>query len=552
MPKRTKSHEVDEVAQRVFRDEIPAKWVIRKQDPDYGIDFLVEIFEASLSGASSESSGLAFAVQLKGTGKLKLRNGHVKFSLATEHLAYYLDHCRQPVFLVVADVAARAGYWIFLQQYALKSLMGIPWRSTRTVTIAIPLKNRLNDIASLELAVKDADKFMANLRPGAIPASILAERQRLESLDPRFAVKIQATENQKHVILDAKELVSGSIIFKGPSERLQSKCLDLIDRGLPVEFSPNEIEVSGSPLLREAFGKGGSLQFARNIQCSLNLVALKNQEAVVARIDSIPAMITGGRREWRIEGGLSDSPLRIKMVITLGSDLGRIPIHCNLSVRFSNWEGQSILSLAYFEQIFSLISYVAQPKITSKIELCRSGNLLAAIECETAFSVFAKDLLRFFEILRTARRLAKRFNVVPNYPKDFGCKEIMEIEELGRFCTMIDKPETVGSLEISASFAPKSLELFLRIAADHRKKGAVLSLSKDGRDFLFLGRKINIGPHRYIVTDTTFVSTPNEIKTAFDASASGEVNVKWRGNKKAKMRIELAGSKSRTPDQELE
>jgi len=45
MPRRAKSHETDEAAQGVFKAAIPKDWVVREQRPDYGLDYVVEIFE---------------------------------------------------------------------------------------------------------------------------------------------------------------------------------------------------------------------------------------------------------------------------------------------------------------------------------------------------------------------------------------------------------------------------------------------------------------------------------------------------------------------------
>lgn len=47
--KRTKSHEIDTQAQRIFSTRIPVGWVARKQYPDYGIDYEIEIFHKGKS-----------------------------------------------------------------------------------------------------------------------------------------------------------------------------------------------------------------------------------------------------------------------------------------------------------------------------------------------------------------------------------------------------------------------------------------------------------------------------------------------------------------------
>ncbi len=62
MSERTRSHELEELSVRRFRDRLPPKWVSRSKQPDYGIDCEVEVFDED--GAST---GLMFLVQLRAT-----------------------------------------------------------------------------------------------------------------------------------------------------------------------------------------------------------------------------------------------------------------------------------------------------------------------------------------------------------------------------------------------------------------------------------------------------------------------------------------------------
>ena len=52
---------IEEESNRAFTSALPSAWVPRRQEPDYGIDFIVEIFE------DGRSTGLSFNAQLKGT-----------------------------------------------------------------------------------------------------------------------------------------------------------------------------------------------------------------------------------------------------------------------------------------------------------------------------------------------------------------------------------------------------------------------------------------------------------------------------------------------------
>lgn len=81
MPKRTRSHELEELSIARFNDLLPAKWVSRPKLPDYGIDREVEIFDPN-----GNSTGLSFLVQLRATDNAEIADRVV---LETDELDYY-------------------------------------------------------------------------------------------------------------------------------------------------------------------------------------------------------------------------------------------------------------------------------------------------------------------------------------------------------------------------------------------------------------------------------------------------------------------------------
>ncbi len=107
MPKRHKSHQIEDISRRAFEDLLPDRWVWRDKNKDYGIDGEVEIFDSK-----EHDTGLVFWVQLKGTesqNKTKI----LSVDLNVETLQYYkkLDI---PVLLVRHSVVEEACYikWV--------------------------------------------------------------------------------------------------------------------------------------------------------------------------------------------------------------------------------------------------------------------------------------------------------------------------------------------------------------------------------------------------------------------------------------------------------
>jgi len=153
--KRPMTHQIDERAQRVFKDALPPAWVVNEQPNDYGKDYLVEISEddGTLTGDS-------FFVQLKGQNSATIKHDEktVTYVLETKYSTYYLDKVRDiPVFLFVVDVSQKDGWWLFHQE----SLKSDPtWRDFKSRTLRLPLKNRLNDTHAIRKAVANAKKWM--------------------------------------------------------------------------------------------------------------------------------------------------------------------------------------------------------------------------------------------------------------------------------------------------------------------------------------------------------------------------------------------------------
>ena len=93
MPKRTRAHILEEESRKHFNGLVPDSWIIRKPDPDYGIDAEIEIFSKDGS-----PTGLMFFVQLKATDQKNLSKA-LKFSFKKDTLRYYYN-LELPVLLV--------------------------------------------------------------------------------------------------------------------------------------------------------------------------------------------------------------------------------------------------------------------------------------------------------------------------------------------------------------------------------------------------------------------------------------------------------------------
>lgn len=93
LPKRSRSHQLEDISINKFRSLLPAEWVYRTPTHDYGIDGEVEIFDAD-----GYTTGMRFLVQLKASDSKKV-NEALKLRLRIEKLNYF-NQLNQPILIV--------------------------------------------------------------------------------------------------------------------------------------------------------------------------------------------------------------------------------------------------------------------------------------------------------------------------------------------------------------------------------------------------------------------------------------------------------------------
>jgi len=116
-PKRTDTHIKESDSWKIFRNHIPARWIIREvSERDYGIDCYIE-----LVNNDGEVAGDLLSGQLKGTDNIEWRekeNGkkEATFSGVKAETIHYWMNLPVPVFLLVADLSDRNLYFAPVKQ----------------------------------------------------------------------------------------------------------------------------------------------------------------------------------------------------------------------------------------------------------------------------------------------------------------------------------------------------------------------------------------------------------------------------------------------------
>ena len=411
MPQRPKQHEIDERAQTLFRSLIPPAWVRNELHPDYGKDYVVEVFR------DGKPAGLEFYVQLKGTEKLRRDGQNIRFRLQWDHLAYYLRQARLPVFLMLMDVARGCGYYCFLQGYLQEKRIGIPQKVSGFLLLKIPASNLLSDMATLEKQVESARQFM-------MTHSIRMEEWRMQAIDPRFEVKINASGGKSTVALRAREPVNINVAF-APTARPE----DIRDfgRGYAVPVAPGTCMVTGTPLLKDRTITSIQASFSKNPEAVL--VAHDKTGREIRAIPGIVGKLTGGMEEFQFQGEIPGSPL--SLAIQGRRKDGGIRVSAEFRFGFSKWVGRSLVRLGHFETVKSLLELFQDGARFSIEGILNSGMDVGVIPFDDDF----RSMLRVVEALSKAMTIARHFGTELHMPASISAEDLTNIDLLFNLVT---------------------------------------------------------------------------------------------------------------------
>lgn len=528
-----RTHQIDDLAQRVLRNALPPTWVLNEQHNDYGKDYLVEIGEDN-----GDLTGSGFYVQLKGQEKANISADGtlVKYSLESKYAEYYLDKVKDlPVFLIVVDVNQKKGWWLFLQPTLDADQT---WRNQNSITVRLPAANDIADTASLHKAVDEAKKWMRLHHPESIHESVLAHKERITRTDPRFDVAVSLIDDQPNFTLLAKEEVPLTFSFSGTPEDIRKKLSNLMDRGALVAFKPGEVKVTGSKLFEPIEQTGCSIQAEINLAGTLTLACRGAEGRELARLSDVPGRFTGGRKELWFEGELVNSPLTVELGPIAPGVGGSVELNLNLH----KWDGRSLNQLAYFDRLFQFFHTLPQ-SVETEIDCQQDGNRVFAVALPIQVQPFAEPLARYLEILSKARQIAHRFGVNPEWSVKAFDEDAQETaEQLYAVFFENGWTQRMPNVRLKASCIRKNFRF--NVVKQATKPGH-LRLTSDCT-YEFFGEKIEVGRLIQDYTDMS-IKVLNKKQPAKKANGKGKGRGKKGRNTKPPVRrtidIAMVGSK---------
>ncbi len=348
---------------------MPPSWLLRRQHPDFAVDYQVEIVEG-------EPTGFRFAAQIKGArhrGRVKLQR-----KISTKTLRYLRDAERLPAFIFLIDVDLGSAHWVFAQQY-LREKVPLARLRQRTVTVRFSDENDLSDLPRFRQFLIRAEKYVTDLFPGTPLAAISKRKNDLERLDPRMEVKVSMVEGREQIEIEPRESLSIARIIAGENTRHAVAVDSFVRHGEPLELPPENIQVD-SPLLEallaECRGEAMLVQPPKH-PGTLRVEFDTSQEASsLLHIDGSWRM---GTESLTFTGSIPGTPLTVESRIVPTDFVSRKELLVSFGFNWQRWEGRRLTALPWFAEIQRLVTQIVDG-LPVRISWFLDGNGLCQAE----------------------------------------------------------------------------------------------------------------------------------------------------------------------------
>jgi hypothetical protein len=381
-------------------------WIVRDRDHDVFVDYEIERTEAG------EPTGKIFYAQLKSHRSVTPKNSNANEVIETKHLKYYAD-CHIPVFLFVVDITARTGYWVFIQEWLENASADSRLSEQASMTVTVPVANRLDDTPALLSATRKAAAFMREKHPGSVNAAINSDIARLTAIDPRFDIKLAIIDSKKHYSLSPREPVPFRLKIAGEHTKAFQ---ELIEYGRPLNLPSGTVEFEGFPLLdalkSEGMLTGLNLTPAISRQCDLEFWVEGDLDSPRIRLEGRIAPGTAG---LLYIGGLESLPLKVEIKTPPLTIQRPAVATMTVSWDWSAWSGIELLSLPYFDALHSLSRAASEGKSIQHRFSFQGGRLTAGVLGKRNDTPFAAPAL-LLATLAKARAVATTVNAKPILP----------------------------------------------------------------------------------------------------------------------------------------
>ena len=437
--------DIDERAKRVFESELSDHWIPTQEVPDkQHLDYRVHIREGG------KPSGLEFAVQLKGVDRPRVTKNGLAKSFRKKHLEFWIDRCRQPVFLILVDTTREEAYFRFIHDWNRER--GDSWRENKVSSIVhFSRDNRVSDDDRFYAAVTAADLGMRRLRPGPFPDAARVEIERLRSIDDRFDYHLSFHGHTQRVTANPHDTVLGGFELRG--QDALEKFRRMRSTGEPVDYDPGEIRLSGGGIFDEmsqvAARQKVTLQTEASLDCEVGIDTENDSRGRRSALPLLRGTMRGGTERRRFECRLGDTPVGIRGEIAFIRQGPGVQIEAEyrLLLNLDSWANQPILCLPGFVEVERFLLELGAADNTFVIlRLTDQLAVEGTLEPDRVQAI-VENVGPRMALVSSLRSAASTLEVSPPLP-DFGTLPQEDLAALGLLCSVAEAGQLVVPMPV--------------------------------------------------------------------------------------------------------
>jgi len=338
-------------SEKIFKSLIPDSWLIKEQNPDFYIDYSIEIVE------NGELTGKICYVQLKGKSNLKISHKEIVYQLSSKHLIYFRDNLQIPVFLIVTDINQNEGYWVFLQKYINDNYYKeIP---EQTKSIRIPEINALSKNILFSKAIIESQKYMTDLHSSSIVKAYSNLKSNIDRKYPGSSLMFVADNDKINFSINN---FKGPLTFtvKNEKKEFYQEIFEQSKKtGKSFTIKTEDIIISGFDFLNDLIKETNITEIvlptSLAYKSSVTLMTLNNNNQLSTLLNTIHGKTSFIKNNTEsvgeFEGNLEDSPLSITLQFKAENDTGKANLQISLDIDFNKWKKKNICFLPHEEKL---------------------------------------------------------------------------------------------------------------------------------------------------------------------------------------------------------
>lgn len=491
MPDKPSQHIIDEEGTKIVGRRLhAARYQIYERRPDYHIDYTIAPVARGGAGRNAIGGAEVYVQQKAHRRKRPGKTGMLSEPLAVEHLRFWLDDCRLPVFLILVSVDDERAWYLHVQAY-LVELNDDTWRTQKQLSVQVPPGQEL-EAEQFGQAIAAAHDWIRAYWPGPPQAAIRNRQQQLQGLDPRWAVQTTATEDgERHELRPLEPLSLGVNLQPSDLADTRAQFADHHRRGDPIDVQLDDLSIEGSPMFEEVSGParlrvdGGALP----VEITVSVSALDDNLGPFEPLH-LSGDLRAGETEFRCLVSDASGAFTLDVIGPNPPSAGQTT-HASPTLACEHWDGLDVMAIDDLPAIATLL-YRGDARLSIRVHGRRiAGARLPAPAADSPQATIGRQLTALLKLGWLAQQASSRLHVKRALIEDPELV-IMNGEVWYDLLKTGAADLTVNGFEINAEFS--------RVAIDPEQDELTLEAvemeAHSDQVFEFHGARFHLPPHR--------------------------------------------------------